>query len=244
MSRSTTWARVLPLLLLTAACDLKEPFVRANPLDSGSIYDISLTGPDSSHSRNERIRLTVQSDPPFPDDNYFVQWSANDYAECIPPGSATCRKVRYPIAVSAGGGEFSVIDIDARYRSILLVAHFGDVEVAHTIHIGQKAVALDLSCAPWSLPFDSCDNAPFDRGSAIALYTRMIDADHALISRKVEYAMERGSVVSRDSGIVRPQPLIADPNGVIRLDAVAAGTTWVVMRVDDAVDSVQVTVAP
>ncbi len=81
-------------------------------------------------------------------------------------------------------------------------------------------------------------------GSVIAPHTRRTDADSALISRKVEYALERAVVVSRDGGIVTPQPLIADPNGVIRLDAVAAGTTWIVVRVDDAIDSVQVTVAP
>lgn len=244
MNRQTTYAGAFALLVLTAACEIKEPFVRANPLDPASIYDISITGPDSVHSLSERIQLTVQSTPPFPDDDYFVQWTANNYVECVPPGSPNCRKIDYPIVLSAGSGEYAVIDIEARYRSVLLVAHFGDVLAVHSVLLGQKVVALDLSCAPWSLPLNSCDSAPFARGSVIALYTRMTDPDGAAISQKVEYAIERATVFSRDSGVVLPQPITADPSGAIRVGAVGAGTTWVVVRVDDAVDSVRVTVAP
>lgn len=235
MPRPPVSAASIVLLLLVIACTVEPPFARTNPLDAASNYDVTLSGPDSTHSLGERVTLVMQSDPPLPDDDYAISWVAGPYIL----GRDTTQ-----VAASVGDGVFEVYDVHAQYRAIYLSVYFGRRVFSHRLVIGQKAASLELSCSPWSMPFDPCDDEPFVYADTVVLHTRMLDARQSPIVRKVGYALERGSVVSRDSSIVTPWPMSAEESGIIRLKPLRAGAAWVVVQIDEATDSVRIVVEP
>lgn len=231
-------------LLFAVACAVEAPFARTNPMDSESNYAITLLGPDSIHSLGERFQLTIAAEPALPAGDYELAWVATPHSECIPYNDPGCDRVLTDVVAVAGEGVFDVIDMRAEYREIYLSVHFGHKHFSHIVMVGQKAAELDLSCSSSNVPIDPCDDVPFDNRHTILLHPRMLDARGHPIVNKVEFALGRGSVFSRDSSIVTPLPMIADTSGVIRLTPLNAGATWVIVNIDEAMDSIRVAVAP
>lgn len=229
------------LVAAAQACELEKPYVRTNEFDPKSIYRLSLVGPDSSHSVGERVTLELRSVPELPARRRYVEWIAYDHVKYL-PGFADVP-VREKLASSDGDGSFIVIAATAEYREISLSAELDEVVVGHRLTVGQKAVELALSCSPWTLPFDPCDDVAAAPFSTISIHARMRDPLQNGL-RAVQFAIARASVVSRDPSVVAPEPITADVNGVLRVRALSAGTTWVVVRIDDAIDSIRVAVAP
>ena len=135
---------------------------------------------------------------------------------------------------------FEVIDVRAEYRTIAVSVYFGAKPFTHFVTIGQKAVTMDLSCAPAT--YVPCDADPFLMEQTISIYPRMTDVRGHPIVKKIGYALERGSIVSRDLGVVAPLPIMIDDDNAIRLHARQGGATWVVVEVDGVVDSIRVAV--
>ncbi len=224
----------ISLAMLAAGCMTEPPFARSNPLDEGSDYHITLSGPDSTHSLGERVTLVMHSDPPLPDDDYVISWVAGPYIH----GRDTTQ-----VAASAGDGVFEVFDAGAWYHTIYLSVNLGSNTFAHRLTIGQKAVSLELSCSAWPLPVDPCDDVPFDLGDTVTLHTRMLDALGNPIVKDPGFALRRGLVLSRDISVVRTYPLPGnDDNSMIFLEPQGAGATWVIVQIDDASDSMRVVV--
>lgn len=222
---------------------MEPPFARTNPMDSGSDYQVTLSGPDSVHSMGETFRITMTTDPALPADDYEFVWEAGPVYECFPEPPCF-RKSPVPIYMAAvvTKGEFSVIDTRADHRMMHATVHFGDVPHSHRVFVGQKAVALDLSCSPWTLPYDPCDDNLFQTADTIRLHARMFDARGHPIARKPGFALERGQVIPRDD-VVQSYAMPHDPyRSLYLLNPLRAGATWVVVKIDDAVDSVYVVV--
>lgn len=139
-----------------------------------------------------------------------------------------------------GSGTFRVAEsATARYRTYAIAARFTDyiyqVVVGRSIVVGQRVAGLQLSCTPVA-----CDAITPVPGAVITLGTAAEDALGNYI-RGVPFAMARASVVSRNSAVVRPDSTTA-ATGMFHLTAASPGTTWVVVTMDVAVDSVQLTV--
>lgn len=239
--------RIIPLAfaLFAAGCKLEPPFERASPYDADGIFVFSLEGPDSAHHLGDKIRLTLVTDPPLPDDEFRITWVARSHIECLPKHSANCANLPVDLAVVGGAGqeaEFTVIDATAEYRRLVVGAFFGRVEVGRDLLIGQKVASLELSCSPWTEPEDDC-TAPVVPATTIELHTRMRDVANNVV-RRVEYAIDRAVVTVRDPAIATPIAPGLELAGIIRLAAVSPGSTWVVTRIDEGVDSVRITVAP
>lgn len=235
-----TRRRHIPALLLaflaSASCRIEKPFVRSNPMDPASIYDFELLGPDSTHSRGEQFQLVLTSTPQMPGGDFYLEWDAADWTD------ENTRETR-EIVLSTGHGHFVSHSATARYRRIFLAVELDDVVVGRQIQVGQKAVAMGLSCAPIALPPVSCDAAPVSPSQVIPVYMDLRDPAGGVL-REVEWAVERTALTSRDPSVVVALPVTRDPNGIVRLRAESAGTTWVVVRTDAAIDSVRVVVAP
>lgn len=234
-----------PLLLLlvpglVAGCTIEPAFERTNPFDPESVYDLVVNGPDSAHALGARIDLTLSSTPELPSFPIYLRWIGHPLARRV---GATEALTLIPVVNPIDGGSFTVIRATAKYEAITFSVNLDDVVAARTIHIGQRVTTLDLSCSAWSLPLDPCDDVPFAVGATVHLHTRMHDPNNSPVS-DVEYAIQRATVTSRDPSVVNPMTLTADVNGIIRVRAIGAGATWVVVRIDAATDSVRVAVGP
>lgn len=236
MTRRRHIPALLLALLASASCRIEKPFVRSNPMDPASIYDFELQGPDSTHSRGEQFELVLASTPEMPAGEYYLEWDAADWID------ENTRETR-EIVLSLGNGAFVAHSATARYRLIFLGVELDDVVVGRQVQVGQKAVAMALSCAPFTQPLQACDATPTAPGQVIPVYLELRDPAGGLL-REVEWAVQRTLLISRNPAVVSTLPVTSDPNGIVRIRAESAGTTWVVVRTDDAVDSVRVIVAP
>lgn len=226
-------------LLLSTACALEKPFERTSPFDPESIYELSLSGPDSTHSFGEQVQLVLGATPPLPERDMYIEWVAFDFVHYIFAGNVEVP-VYTKLAQTNGDGSFIVIETSAEYRMINLAAMFDDVTVGHRLFVGQRAATLSLSCAPWTQLFTPCDNVG-GIPNTLALHTDMKDALGAPL-RNVGFAIERGALTSRNTNVIAPQPVTRDASGIVRFTVIGPGSTWVVVRIDDAVDSLLVTV--
>jgi hypothetical protein len=203
-----------------AGCALKEPFERTNPFDPDFEYELSIAGPDSVHTQGERFTMTLESTGPLPPGELFVGWRTSN-----------------PVIVTGGaGGEFVVLNSSAIYVPVALSAELGpDVVVSKTVYIGQGAATVVLTCPP-----APCDDVPYAIGSMIDVHVEMRDANTNVMG---QIALQRAQVTSRNNAVVTPVAQPIGP-GYVRVSAAGAGTTWVLIRVDQATDSVRVIVAP
>jgi hypothetical protein len=244
MTRTARAAITLALMLpLAASCTMKEPFVRANPYDPDGIYMMSLTGPDSAHAIGERFAVVLATEPALPSGDLIVHWEAYPAGDCLPDGVPTCSPVPSIVLTTAANGEFVVnTSASAKYLAVSVSVSFGDVVTGHQIMVGQKVMSLELSCSPWSLPEDPC-LTPIARDSIQLIHPRMRDGAGAAVRRQ-HYATLRGQVTSRDPNVAGVLPQLYHAQGAARVIGVSPGTTWVVMRADEGIDSVRVTVVP
>ena len=220
------------LALAVAGCKLEPPFERTNPYDTGGIVKIDMLGPDSIHSRGERFQMQLVGDPALPTD-LMVTWQA---LSLNIPSTANVEPLY--------AGDYLVERSSAIYEPVELAALLHDRVVGKLIFVGQRAATISLSCAPSGQPYRACDATPVVPGAPITVYTSLADALSYPIAR-AGVALARGSLESRDPSVaVAVAEPLAESATSVRFAAVGAGTTWLVVRVDDAVDSVRVSVAP
>lgn len=239
MPRSALAVAGLAPLLALGACTLQEPFERTNPFDPESVFEMSLSGPDSTHSFGEQVQLTLASTPPLPDREMYIEWVAHDFVHYISSGNVDVP-VFTQLAQTNGDGKFIVVETSAEYRMINLAAMLDDVAVGHRLWVGQTAATLSLSCAPFTQPFTPCDNVG-GPPNILEIHTWMRDPLGVSL-RNVGFAIERGSLTSRNPSVVIPRPLTRDAAGIVRFTVIGPGSAWVIVRMDDAVDSLLVTV--
>lgn len=214
----------LAALAFAAACALEPPYERTNPFDPGSNVEMRLVGPDSTHAMAERFRLTIDAEPPLPDARRYIVWRSAD-----------------TLVVPDGDGWFIVRTSTSRYVNVALSASFDEVVVAKTLAIGQSVDTVRISCAPWTQAFVPCDAMPLAPGATRALHARIVDPGGILI-REPAYAIGRATFISRDPSVVSAGPVLPNAAGTYWVAGVGTGSTWVVLRVDRAVDSARIVV--
>lgn len=221
-----------------AGCKLEKPFARTNPLDPENTLTFTLVGPDSSHAIGAVLTYALSSDPPQPLAEYNSTWLAYSDSVHFVTGDVYIADAVVP----TGDGIFLVTNASLRYRRHTAVVRFHLREVGYTVLTGQKAVTLELSCAPWSQPANDCA-APLEVGSLISVHPRGTDAGgHPL--HEFQFGLQRAQVTFRTPGIVTQEQGGSTMLPHVRLRGVGAGSTWVVVRMDEATDSVLVTVVP
>lgn len=220
--------------LAAGACSLEPPLVRSNPFDPWSPYSMTLAGaPDTAYSIGEEFDTHIERTPPIPTD-VNLKWE-------VANPRVLDGVVTEVLAISRGAtGSFRVTSFaTAEYQTFSIAARFTDyiyeVVVGRNIVVGQRVAALQLNCIP--MPCASLTSVP---GDVVSLSPVAQDARGNLI-RGLNYAMGRSSMLSRDPSVVRTDSTAALA-GRFHLTAVAPGTTWVVVTMDIAVDSVQLTV--
>lgn len=216
---------IAAIVALGVACDLQAPYARTNPFDPEARIGMRLAGPDSTHTLGERLRFTVESDVALPPGPLYANWQSDNPA----------------LLVSAANGEFVVLSASARYAEIGVTATFGDVAVRRMLLLGQSADTLRLACGSLAVPV-ACDATPIGAGTTLDIRPRLADA-HGNAVRSPADALGRAVVTTRTPGVVQPVPEGATA-GVVRIRGLAAGTSWVVVRVDRGTDSVRVVVSP
>ena len=215
----------LVITLLSAACDLQAPYARTNPFDPGAALGLRIVGPDSSHTLGERLRFTVEADAALPAGPLYVNWQSENPA----------------LLVSAANGEFVVLNASARFLELGVTATFGDVAIRRTVLVGQSADTLGLACGTVAVPTAS-GVASHAVGATLDVRPRMVDA-HGNVVRSPTDALLRAVATARTPSAVQPLTEGAAA-GVVRLRAIGAGSSWVVVRVDRGTDSVRVVVSP
>lgn len=218
---------------MLASCRIEAPFVRDNPWDSGSTARLTLTGPDSAVSMGALIAVTLSAEPPLPPNGVIVWKSNEDGDGVVPPETQVW---------TAGPALFVVRRATAEFQRIAVSAQLDNNIVAWDVLVGQSVAALDLFCGTASAPV-ACDATPLTINATRQLGSTARDANTNPINR-FEVAMARGSVTSRDPSVISTATTVPNALGIVTVRAVGAGTTWVVMRVDQAVDSVRFVVAP
>ena len=213
-------------LALTSACHLEPPFARTNPFDPGADIVLRMTGPDSATAINQRVQMAVVSSEPMPEGPLAVNWTSNNPV----------------VLLSLGNGEFLVSYASARFAEYTVIAEFRSVLVTGVIQVGQLVTSLALSCAPAGQPPLPCDASPAPLGSIVSVYPIMTDAGGRAVGG-APYAVARAQVVSRDSAVALPAPA-PDGSGILRITAAGMGSTWLIVTIDQATDSVRVAVGP
>jgi hypothetical protein len=230
--------RGFAVLVLVAAstlssCRIEAPFARDNPWDTGSNARLELTGPDSALAVGARIAVTLSATPALPPNGVIV-WKSNEAGDGIIPAETQVW--------TAGPGLFEVRKATADFQRIAVSAKLDNNIVAWDVWVGQSVATLDLFCGTATVPV-SCDATPMTINATRQLGTIATDANTNPIGR-FETAMARGSITSRDPSVVSTTLTAPNAQGTVTARAVGAGTTWVVMRVDRAVDSVRFVVTP
>jgi hypothetical protein len=224
------------LALVTAStvssCRIEEPFVRDNPWDKGSNARLELTGPDSALAVGARIAVTLSATPAIPP-NGVIKWKSNEDGDGIPPETQVW---------TAGPGLFEVRRATADFKRIAVTAILDNNIAAWEVWVGQSVTFLDLFCGTATVQ-QACDAAPMTINATRQLGTIARDANTNPIGR-FEFAMARGTITSRDPSVITTVSTVPNAQGTVTARAVGAGATWVVMRVDRAVDSVRFVVAP
>jgi hypothetical protein len=232
MTRPRLAVLVLVAASTLASCRIEEPFVRDNPWDTGSNARLTLTGPDSALSVGERIAVTLSATPAIPPNGVIV-WKSNEDGDGIPPETQVW---------TAGPGLFEVRRATADFQRIAVTAKLDNNIVAWEVWVGQSVAVLDLFCGTATVQ-QACDATPMSINSTRQLGTIARDANTNPIGR-FNVAMARGTITSRDPSVISTANTAPNAQGTVTARAVGAGATWVVMRVDRAVDSVRLVVAP
>jgi len=215
-----------------ASCRIEEPFARDNPWDTGSNARLTLTGPDSVRSVGARIAVTLSASPAIPPNGVIV-WKSNEDGDGIPPETQVW---------TAGPGLFEVRRATADFQRIAVTAQLDNNIVAWEVWVGQSVAFLDLFCG--SATFQQpCDATPMTINSTRQLGTIARDENTNPLGR-FEVAMARGSITTRDPSVISTANTVPNAQGTVTARAVGAGATWVVMRIDGAVDSVRLVVVP
>lgn len=216
-----------------AGCRIEEPFARDNPWDTGSNARLTLTGPDSALSVGARIAVTLSATPALPPNGVIV-WKSNEAGDGIVPAETQVW--------TAGPGLFEVRRATADFQRIAVAAKLDDNIVAWEVWVGQSVATLDLFCGTVTVPV-ACDATPMSINSTRQLGTIARDANTNPIGR-FNVAMARGTITSRDPSVISTANTAPNAQGTVTARAVGAGATWVVMRIDGAVDSVRLVVTP
>ena len=228
-------------LLMCAACTLEPPFERSNPFDPGSPYEMRLVGvPDTVDVRGMRFTASIERDPPLPPGTLSIAWQAIDPTIIPPPFTPP---VASGVVLPLAGGEYLVApSLSAQFVPVGIQARFTDeVIVSKQIVAGQRARALTLACGTLAVPA-ACDAAPLTIGAGATVRSTMLDGGGSPLSG-LQFAMARASVLSRNPAVIAPS---VTPNaaGTFNVLAAGAGSTWLVIRVDFATDSVRFVVNP
>lgn len=224
-------AIVASALLAAGACTLEPPFDRSNPFDPGSPYEIQFVGaPDTVASLGERFQITLERDPPIDQAALSIQWEVSDPNNSL----VVPTELRHIF-----NGEFgSTNTMTAQLKTLAIGARFNDaVVVGQNLVVGQLVAALNPSCGA-----TACTAVPVGVGGTLSVLTDARDALGAAVQQE-QFAMQRATVTVRPPAILAPAWA---PNalGTYSFSVTGTGTTWVVIRSDRAVDSVQVTIAP
>lgn len=225
MSRARKIARLALLLALAQACRIEAPFARTNPFDPGGSATLTLAGPDSVHAVAQRFTLSLQSSLGPIDDQAYIAWDASELTVL-------------PLA----NGEFIVHVASARYAPVHLSAVLDRVIVGHTVFVGQRAASFDVSCDPGVLVVP-CDTW-LANGTGRDTWLRLYDANLRSVN-DAPFALARAGngVVSRDPTVAQAT-LIPGAFAPLQLTGVGIGSTWLVLTIDDAVDSLYIEVTP
>lgn len=231
--------RRLALASLVAAlgCSLEPPFDRSNPFDPGSPYEMRLVGvPDTVDARGARFAAVIERDPPISVEDLSIRWEATDPRfGGVPPNPPPPSTLVLPLA----DGEFVISpNLTAEMVTTSIAARFNSsVVVGRNIVVGQRARTLSLSCTS-----GACDATPLGIGASAPIGSSALDANGHVLSG-LQHAMARATVVSRNPAVIA---LNVTPNaaGSYGVTAVGAGSTWVVITVDFATDSVRFVVEP
>ncbi len=215
------------------SCTIEGPFARDNPWDTGSDVLLELTGPDSVHSIGDLIDVVLRSSKPIPAGGVII-WKSNESGG---DGPAPETQV-----FTAGPAQFVVRQATAQYSHIAVSAFFDERIVAWSVWVGQRTASLDLYCGPRLAPFP-CDAAPMSPGSSRAITAVAFDGNTNLV-RRMEFAMARGTVVSRAPSVISTTPTQPNSAGTVTVQAVGVGSAWVVMRIENGIDSVRLVVSP
>lgn len=225
-------------LVVSGGCRIEPPFARTNPLDPDHTLEITLDGPDSVHSVQQTLTYTLASDPQVALEDYSFLWKV--YSDLV--DMFTGRPIDATDIISTGAGTVRVLAATSQYRKHTVVARFNLREVGHVLYSGQKAVTLELSCSPWTQPENDCTTT-YEVDSLISVHPRATDpGGHPLGA--IQHGLLRSQVILRNAGIVARELGTGDPLPYVRLRATGVGSTWVVVRMDEATDSVLVTVTP
>ncbi|MBX3134474.1 MAG: hypothetical protein KF689_13920 [Gemmatimonadaceae bacterium] len=188
--------------------------------------------PDTAGADGLRFTATVHRDPPITA-NAAVQWVTADPNALNSPSTLT----------HLFGGEFVVSNrVTAELKTMAVGARFTDrIEVGRYVIVGQLSATLGLFCGTVGAPV-ACDAAPFAPGASVLIRSAPRDSLNVLV-RGLSFAMERAQVTLRTPGVLSS---VVSPNaqGSYTFTATGIGETWVVIRVDRALDSVRVVVAP
>ncbi|MCE9602894.1 MAG: hypothetical protein K8S21_11875 [Gemmatimonadetes bacterium] len=220
-----------PLLLalvlgVTVACHIEEPFARTNLWDEKGSATKTLSGPDSTFSIGDRIRVTLVTDPPLPPGAQF---------EWMSIGSSDTAVQVFP----SGDGEFLVTRSNAGFALVPVSAKFDQSVVVKHVWVGQLVASLDLFCGA-GVP---CETSPVTAGATFVVRSTMSDANGNDIRRRNE-AMKRAVTIVSDPAVASAVPTLPNAAGNWTLRANAPGSTWLVVRMDRATDSVRVVVVP
>lgn len=224
-------------MLAALGCTLEPPFDRSNPFDPGSPYEMRLVGvPDTLDARGARFTAVIERDPPLNIDNLSIRWEAIDPRfGSVPPAPPPPSTLVLPLAA----GEFVLsANLSAEFVTTSIGARFNSaVVVGRNIVVGQRARTLTLSCAG-----GACDATPLGIGATASIGSSSLDANGHLLSG-LQHAMARATVVSRNPAVIAPS-VTPNAGGNYGVTAVGAGSTWVVITVDFATDSVRFVVDP
>lgn len=222
---------VATLALVALGCQLEPPFDRSNPFDPGSPYEIRFVGaPDTVASIGERFQVTLEREPPIDQAALSIQWEVADPNDAF----VVPTELRHLF-----NGEFSgTSTMTAQLRTLAIAARFNDaVVVGRNIVVGQLVATLNPSCG-----VTACTAVAVGVGGTLAVFTDARDALGAAVQQE-QFAMQRASVTVRAPAILTPS-YTPNASGTYGFAVTGTGTTWVVIRSDRAVDSVQVTVTP
>lgn len=190
--------------------------------------------PDTTFSIGEEFDAWIERTSPIPTDGILLKWEATD------PNTSGSSAPQI-LAISGGAtGTFRITQLaSAQYKTLSIGARFTDyiyqVVVGRNIVVGQRVADVQLSCIE-----GPCNAITPLAGAPLTLSALAQDARGNAI-RAISFAMARADAVSRDPAVVRADSTTASL-GRFHLTPVAPGTTWVVVTMDIAVDSVQLTV--
>lgn len=224
-------------VLAALGCTLEPPFDRSNPFDPGSPYEMRLVGvPDTLDARGARFTAVIERDPPIDVSDLSIRWEATDPRfGSIPPSPPPPSTLVLPLI----DGEFVLSpSLTAEMVTTSIGARFNSaVVIGRNIVVGQRARTLTLSCAA-----GACDATPLGIGATASIGSSSLDANGHLLSG-LQHAMARATVVSRNPAVIAPN-VTPNAGGSYAVTAVGAGSTWVVITVDFATDSVRFVVNP